>query len=60
MGHEGQLLLYLCAAIFLKALQISVELIQCTVEKNDLEIQKTWPIKNKEEKIISCLFGSPK
>lgn len=41
VGHEDKLLLYLRTAIFLNALQISVELIQCTEEKADLEMQKT-------------------
>lgn len=41
MSHAGKLLLYLHVAIFLNALQISVELTQCTEEKIDLELQKT-------------------
>lgn len=41
VGHAGKLLLYLPVTIFLNALQISIELIQCTEEKIDLELQKT-------------------
>lgn len=41
VSHAGKLLLYLHVAIFLNALQISVELTQCTEEKIDLELRKT-------------------
>lgn len=58
---KANLLLCLRLAILLNVLQISVDLVlYYAKEKIDLELQKPWLIENKEEKIISCLFGSPK
>lgn len=52
MSHAGNLLLYLHVAIFLNALQISVELTQCTEEKIDLELQRPDPLRTKKRKLF--------
>lgn len=57
---KASLIFYLHLAIVCNALQISVDLVHCAKEKIDLELQKIWLSENKEEKIISCVFESPK
>lgn len=57
---KANLLFYLHLAILCNALKISVDLVYCTKQKIDLELQKTRLTEKGEEKIISCLFESPK